>query len=113
MKYIITEDKFDSVISFFLHKKLNSHGGLIRSEYIDPNFIMWFHDDNLIFELNKRWGRVLANASLWDSLISTFGLSDEEVSNLLKNWLITNESLPDGIFVVRNQTAEIKFIGEM
>jgi hypothetical protein len=54
----------------------------------DPNFIFFMKDGEVIFDYNKKNGKVyISYDRIWSFLESFFGLEYEEIQDLTKEWV--------------------------
>ena len=86
MKYIITESQMDRAVLKYLN---TIYGDLVPFETDkDPNFIFFMKDGEVIFDYNKKSGKVyISYDHIWSFLESFFGLKYTEIQDLTKEWV--------------------------
>ena len=79
-------DKLKHKIINYLNKE---YSGLIWYETEQyPNFIFFMKNDEVIFEYNKKNGKVyISYEHIWSFLSSFFGLKYTEIQDLTKEWV--------------------------
>jgi hypothetical protein len=86
MKYIITENQLNRAALRFLNTE---YGDLVPYETDKfPDYIFFMKDDKVIFEYNKKNGKVyISYEHIWSFLSSFFGLKYKEIQDLTKEWV--------------------------
>ena len=86
MKYIITESRLNDIVKSWLS---NSFGDLVPYETKKyPNYIFYRKGDEVIFEYNKKNGYVyISYDKIWSFLQSMFGMEDQQIQDLTKEWV--------------------------
>ena len=92
MKYITTESQLDRASLKFLNTK---YGDLVPYEISEfPNFIFFMKDGEVIFNYHKKNGKVyISDDKIWSFLESFFGLINQEIRELTKEWAVQHYNL--------------------
>ena len=83
MKYIITESKLRRVQFKYLDYLFKD---IYEFESKHNNSRFWKKDDEVVLELNEKWGNFYVSYSIWDSIGEMFLLDYEEVQQLISEW---------------------------
>ncbi len=84
MKYIITESKLDSAIIKWLNSEYGDLEPYGKEKYAH---IFFMKEDEIIFSFDKRNGYVNITNKIWRLLKQFFGLTNEEVHEITKEWV--------------------------
>jgi hypothetical protein len=90
MKYIISENQFNSIIDNFLTFQFEPHEKVVEKIY--PNFESWMRNDVQIagVEGTKYF---FVREDIWEDIANMFSLDYDDVEHVIRKWLETKYGL--------------------
>jgi hypothetical protein len=86
MKLIITENKLERIIVKWLNSEYGDLEPYETNEH--PNYIFFIKNGEVVFDYNKKNGVVIVSFNhIWSFLSSFFGLDNEDIKDLTKDWV--------------------------